>query len=62
MTDHPQGEWRFGRSQDALEAASYPDFILAPARWGSTFDVALLAWCIDDMQNYLQPTSAVGWL
>jgi hypothetical protein len=33
MTDHPQREWRFGRSQAAPEAASYPDFILAPARW-----------------------------
>jgi hypothetical protein len=55
MTDHPQGEWRFGRSQAAPQAASYPGFILAPGRWAGTFDVALLAWCINNMQSHLRP-------
>jgi hypothetical protein len=36
MTDHPQGEWRFGRSQAAPQTASYPDFILSPGQWAGT--------------------------
>jgi hypothetical protein len=57
MTDHPEGEWRLGRSQTPREAASYPDFIVAPSVWGNTFDVALLAWVIEDMRSRFQPNA-----
>jgi hypothetical protein len=50
-------EWRSGRSQTPRDPASYPDYIRAPSVWGNTFDVALLAWCIEHMQRRLQPDS-----
>ena len=59
MTRHREGEWQLGRLQTPPDASSYPKFILARSVWGNTFDVALLAWCIESMQGHLEPDARI---
>ena len=57
MEENPNREWR--RSAKSETPASYPDYIAQPGVWGSTFDVALLARCIDRMPHEERPSVVV---
>jgi hypothetical protein len=58
MKANPQREWRQRAQSHAPTeklAASYPDYIRQQEVWGNTFDVALLAWCIERQHDIVRP-------
>jgi len=58
MKANPQREWRRRAHSHAPTeklAASYPDYIRQQEVWGNTFDVSLLAWCIERQHDIVRP-------